>query len=124
LRFFTAGYLGHTVDELEAARLVGDCQIVDVRIRPLSRLPMWRQPAMIRYFGRNYLWCEDWGSPNFKLGAPLRLLDPDAGWELVKQVRRDVILLCACRDYESCHRKVLSEWLAERHDTFTQELEW
>ena len=79
---------------------------------------------MIRYFGDDYVWCEDWGSPNFKFGPPLHLLDANAGWEQVRTVRRHVILLCACRDYNLCHRKVLSEWLREHHEIVTRELEW
>lgn len=123
-RYYTAGYLGHTIEELEAERKERNALVVDIRIRPLSRVPMWRQKAMMRFFGADYLWCEPWGSPTFKQGPPHHLADPEAGWEIVKPLTRDVILLCACRDYETCHRHVLADWLRAEHGIVTEELEW
>ncbi len=122
--WYATGYLGHHVDELEAMRESLGAVVVDIRFKPLSRLPMWRQSAMVRYFGANYLWCQDWGSPNFKNGPPHTMLDLDAGWELVSRIGLPVILLCACRDKETCHRRPLSEWLIRQHGIVVSELEW
>ncbi|HEY3331614.1 MAG TPA: hypothetical protein VGK19_16405 [Capsulimonadaceae bacterium] len=120
--WYTAGYLGLKVDELESVRSELEAIIVDIRFRPQSRLPMWRQATMIRTFGSHYLWCQDWGSPNFKNGPPHTLLDANTGWLTVSALERPVILLCACREASACHRTTLAAWLRTEHGIVTREL--
>jgi uncharacterized protein (DUF488 family) len=122
--WFKTGYLGHRVEDLAVIREQLNAVVVDIRFRPQSRLPMWRQAALLRVFGDDYVWCQDWGSPNFKAGPPHTMLDLDGGWETIRLIERPVILLCACRDKETCHRKPLSEWLERRHAAKVTEIDW
>lgn len=122
--WFTTGYLGHKIDELEAVRAELGAVVVDIRMRPNSRVPSWRQPAMVRYFGDNYRWCQAWGSVHFETGPPHTLLNPEAGWTDVSAIRRPVILLCACRDATTCHRAEVARWLVVEHGVAVRELEW
>ncbi len=60
------------------------------------------------------MWVQELGNQAFKEGGGIRLLDPERGVARVKELlaSRPVILLCACRQVENCHRRVAAELVA------------
>jgi uncharacterized protein (DUF488 family) len=114
---FTVGY----ADPIGAARLeqlmsLPQTKLVDIRYSPRSRWrPEWNKKALLEKYGQHYTHLKALGNINYnKSSEPIQLADPAAsivecaqwllqGWSL--------ILLCACKNYEQCHRKVVYELL-------------
>lgn len=113
---YTFGYLGRTPEELARAAHEHDAVVVDTRYNPTSRLAVWRQGALTRLLGADYLVVRDLGNVNYRVGTPIVIAAPEQGLPIVEALLADqpVILLCACRDGATCHRTVVAQMLAER----------
>lgn len=116
---FTAGYTGLKPEELAKAIEHYDAVLVDVRISPYSRNPMWSGINLSRRFVERYVHIRALGNVNYRnpeLG--IKLVDPDDGCfrlvQLLKQ--RSVILLCACPDYHTCHRSTAAAEMESRYN--------
>ena len=67
--------------------------------------------------GERYYWLSDFGNVNYKNGGPIAISDFDKGVERLEPLRtagRAVVLMCGCPDVNVCHRKILTERLAQR----------
>jgi hypothetical protein len=91
--------------------------LIDIRFRPKSWRAEWREATLREKYGKRYRPAGSYlGNVNFQ-GGPITLADPDEGLRglcmyLVEGY--DLILLCQCPDYHTCHRKVIVELLIER----------
>jgi len=47
----------------------------------------------------------------------IEIADLERGIAIAKELERDVILICACKSFDNCHRKPLSEALREQGHT-------
>jgi len=115
---YTVGYSGRTPAEL--ATLVDQlgAVLVDIRYSPRSRDPRWAKSNVQKLVGA-YLHLRSLGNVNYRVpGAPAQLADLAAGAEVLRPIleQQPVILMCACRDVHSCHRREAAEWLASRLD--------
>ncbi|GCF07327.1 DUF488 domain-containing protein [Dictyobacter arantiisoli] len=86
--------------------------LIDIRYTPYSRWrPEWNSTALQAVYGLRYTHIKALGNVNYKTpGSPIQLLDPDLSVAKLVQLLRQGIslkLLCACKDYERCHRKVV-----------------
>lgn len=91
-----------------------DACLVDIRYSPRSRwLPRFNQAALIERYGVKYKHCKALGNVNYnKPGESIKLSGPFAGAMMVTRLIRQgrpIILLCACKNYERCHRKIAYE---------------
>jgi len=97
--------------------------LIDTRYSPRSRIPGWSEAALRRRFGERYRWTgETLGNVNYARGGPIRLADPARGIADVIQCLREghaLILLCGCREYTSCHRRLIVERLVEQFPAAT-----
>jgi hypothetical protein len=123
---YTAGYSGHTVDEL--ARIAGrmSALVLDIRHVRRSRHFDWNEDNLLRVLGVDgYEPLPDWGNVNYNTAAPIELLHPQRGLvhTLMRAEKRPVILLCGCREYSRCHRHTCAELLRARGFPVS-ELEW
>lgn len=94
--------------------------LVDIRLKPRSR---WYQnfnlKALDQRYGVQYGWCPELGNLNHKPAdrhKGIMLKDPEAGLRKVTSLLEQgysIMLLCACKDYEQCHRKVVHEMLIQ-----------
>lgn len=90
--------------------------LVDIRLSPwCSWDTQWCKQALSEKYGKAYVHLREFGNVNHGKDLPIKLLDPAK--YLAATVRallrgRPVMLLCACKDYEKCHRKVVYELLA------------
>lgn len=116
-KVYTLGYAAAGSDA-DLVRLMADPRmlLVDVRDLPVSRWrPEWRKCALADRWGRRYIHMRGLGNVNrkepekgFLLRAPdrclyqLRLL-LDSGYS--------VVLVCACGDYNRCHRRLVFDLL-------------
>lgn len=91
--------------------------LIDIRFRPRSWRAEWREAALREKYGKRYRTAGSYlGNVNFQAG-PITLADPDEGLRGLRMYLAegyDLILLCQCPDYYTCHRKVIVELLIER----------
>lgn len=112
---YLTGYTGkptRTPAQLKQLAETLDAVVVDSRYSPQSRVPHWTRYALSRVLGNLYLWVRDFGNQAYKEGY-IKLVDPASGLDLLNNHTADTfIILCACADGESCHRKQVGEYLA------------
>jgi len=110
---YTAGYssLNHPSQLLAAAERF-NAIVIDIRIKPSSRNPRWRQSFMQKTLGDRYMHVGTYGNVNYKSG-PIKLADPDAAATQLTPLLADhsLILLCMCDAPTRCHRTPAAEHL-------------
>jgi uncharacterized protein (DUF488 family) len=112
---YTVGYLGMQPEALLAHVERLGALLIDVRYVAWSRAPRWRPTALKQLVGEsNYLWLKALGNVNYRSGGPVQLADPASVVEQVRAIlhERPVILLCACSDIATCHRRDAALYLA------------
>lgn len=115
-RIYTAGYsVGWTPATLRKQVEALDAQLWDIRYSPNSRRPEWRKEALRSAIGPRYLHMLPLGNKNYQ-GGPIALAAPHAAIEPARRVlaERPIVLLCACKDWELCHRNDAAEYLLGR----------
>ncbi len=112
---YTWGYAGSRPDDLKAFADTLGAAVVDVRYSPHSRWqPRWEGHELQMLVGfSNYFWYQQFGNVNYSGDGPIKLADPALGLHMVAPIlaERPIILVCACRDVERCHRKVAAEYI-------------
>lgn len=111
----TIGYTEqHAVQRIDLFVAQPHSWLVDIRYSPRCRWnAQWNQQALRIKYGRQYIHLPCFGNVNYnKPGQPIQLANPDK--QLSSMVQhlldgRSFLLLCACKDYERCHRKVVYE---------------
>jgi hypothetical protein len=113
-RLYTYGYQGGSREDLLNYAAAG-ALILDTRLAPTSPNPLWRRAALKRALGDRYRWCKALGNVHFRSGGPVQLHDPESGLQLLDGLIRQspVVLLCACRAWQNCHRRVAAELAQE-----------
>ncbi len=124
---YTLGYAAPDAEQ-QLATLMADPStlLIDIRYSPRSRWqPQWNKKALQAAWGDHYVHVQALGNVNYRLpDAPIQLLDADAGiqWAVeTLQAGYSLILLCACRDYERCHRKTVKELIENALSAQAQE---
>ena len=109
---YTLGYPVRKLDEIVA--MVEDKQAIlfAIRFSPRSRNPVWNEGNLRQAFGARYKHIRALGNANYR-GNSVRIQDFDAGLRAIAQSGRAVILMCACKEHEHCHRSVIAERLSE-----------
>ena len=104
-KVLTFGYQGQRPEALAALAEAEDALVVDVRIKPWSRVPDWSQKALQATLGERYVWVRELGNEEYQ-GTGVRLMDEGAGLAKVRALleQRSVILLCFEADEGECHR--------------------
>lgn len=88
--------------------------LCDIRFRPYSRWrPAFNHGALRERHGEQYALFLDLGNVNYQdPHGDIVLNNPDTGVRDILNLLesgRSVMLMCACKDYERCHRKVVYE---------------
>ncbi len=112
---YTLGYAAPD-SEQQLMTLMADPSmlLIDIRYSPRSRWqPQWNTKTLQAAWGDRYRHMKALGNVNYRFpDAPIQLLDAGAGiqWAIeTLQAGYSLILLCACRDYQRCHRKTVKE---------------
>jgi hypothetical protein len=91
--------------------------LIDTRFSPKSRWAAWREGALRAKYGTRYRWAGAYlGNMNFQ-GGPIQIADLEEGLRglrLYLDEGYDLLLLCQCSDYYTCHRKVIVDQLRKR----------
>jgi len=113
---YTTGYTGKKPDDLKALVDRLGARLVDVRFSPHSRWAKhWERDALIKLLGPAYYHLVHFGNQAFKQKR-IEIFDFFAGMRWLSQhfvdnPNQPVILMCGCKEYQTCHRKELSERL-------------
>jgi hypothetical protein len=112
-KLYTIGYLAPDA-QVKLDELLTDPKtyLVDIRYNAVSRKPGWSGAALRKKYGTRYHPLSGLGNKNYKRpGEPIEISMPDLISVVVDPLQRgfNFILLCACRDYETCHRKTVVE---------------
>ncbi len=73
---------------------------------------MWNEESLRQAFGARYKHIRALGSASYR-GNSVRIQDFDAGLRAIAESGRPVVLMCACKEYEHCHRSVVADRLGE-----------
>lgn len=117
---YTLGYAKVKSAALKRFAEAKDAHVIDIRFSPRAHVPEWNQAPLTWLLGLRYRHVAQFGSANYKRqldpSGRIILESPDEGCAVVLPIleQQPVILICACWDVETCHRKVVAEVLAER----------
>lgn len=121
LTLFTFGYRGLRCPHDLAALLYGKGirQVIDIRLSPQSSNPVWSTPTVrstVEEAGFEYRHYGGLGNRGYKSGF-IAIADIEQVEVLAQLMAAGmtVALMCACRRYEECHRKVVAEELRRRY---------
>lgn len=93
--------------------------LIDLRKTPWSSISAWRRPVLCERYEERYGWFgQTLGNLNYNTGGPIQLANPGPGIARLAALLEegyDLILLCACRNYEECHRHTVVDLLASRY---------
>jgi hypothetical protein len=126
---YLAGYTGRptrTPEQLRQLAINLNAVVVDSRYSPRSRVAHWNMDALWALLSERYVWCKDFGNPTFREGR-ITLRDPGYGLDSLLSLPSDnFIILCACADGQTCHRKQVGEYLAAHSWTVREvtQAEW
>ncbi len=90
--------------------------LIDIRYAPNSRFGQWRMSFLQNLYGERYLWEGGLlGNINYDNDDPIVIADPEAGIRRLMHLAEDfdLVLLCGCRKYSICHRKVVIDLLRD-----------
>lgn len=126
---YTAGYYGRNLEEFKETVWRLGAMVVDIRLVPQSRFfPDWRKANLERVFGKEYRHVPELGNKGFK-EKRIEIADMKSGVEIIDELYnkpfvgvQSLVLLCACKSYQTCHRKTVAEEL-EKYAYLVEELE-
>lgn len=110
-QLYTIGYSGLALEDVARFVEERDALLIDTRLKPYSPRPEWQKAAIGRRLGTRYMSVPKLGNVNYKIGGPIQLQDEDGGISVIMNAldERPVILLCACKEPDGCHRKYISD---------------
>jgi uncharacterized protein (DUF488 family) len=112
---YTLGYSGWTPETIKGAAQTRNAVVCDIRYSPASRHPQWRKRQLVQRLGARYQHVQALGNRNYKNGGPIELADYEAGKQVIAAILatgQSIILMCACKDIATCHRRTAAEQLA------------
>lgn len=122
-RLETIGYTEKdAVQRIDAFLAQPRTGIIDIRYSPRCRWnARWNKNALLRTYGpTRYIHLKCFGNVNYNQpGQPIQLANPNERLSSVVNFLvsgASLMLLCACKNYETCHRKTV-------YDLLTQALE-
>ncbi len=117
-KVYPVGYsMPGSLQYIEQLMIQPQMLLIDTRFSPKSWSVDWRKESLREKYGNRYRLAGAYlGNLNFQ-GGPIELADPEEG---IRGLRRyleegyDLILLCQCPQYHTCHRKVIVDLLLQQ----------
>jgi uncharacterized protein (DUF488 family) len=104
---YTIGYGGRTPAQLLGILEELDAVLFDIRFSPASMNPQWSRKQLSQVLGPRYVHVQALGNANYRNGGEIKLVDFDLGRKTIDASVRPVVLMCACRDFRTCHRSTV-----------------
>lgn len=121
LHFTTLSYLARHAIDIHAEILEHNAMLLDIRFSPNSRLPQYTRKQLLEALTQDhYYHLKEFGNINYRAtDKPIELLNEAKALQIIKAMIDDNItdyyLLCACRDYNTCHRKTCATILQREY---------
>lgn len=112
-KIYTIGYSGRTLTEV--VNIVNElgATLVDIRLNPQSRRPEFNQDQLKAALGERYIHLPQLGNLNYNNGRAIEIANLRAGLATLSRLSTPAMLMCACRDYNACHRRVVAQAAVE-----------
>ncbi len=99
--------------------------LLDIRSRPVSRYrPQWNKSRLKAQWGRRYAHTRNLGNINYKdRSLPIVLRAPEPSITTAARFLErgySIVVLCACKDDATCHRKLVTELIEQRRASFAR----
>lgn len=110
---YTLGYGNFKDYQIAQVAVKLDATVYDVRLRAWSRKAGFCKSHLESRLGSRYVSIPEWGNLAYKTpGEPHQIANFAAGLDVFKTNRRpNSILMCFCRDVQTCHRGTLATML-------------
>jgi len=115
-KIYSFGYGGKKPEDVVKLVDRTGALLLDVRLSPNSRNPMWNGSSIKNLLGDRYIHARGFGNENYK-GGPVKLHDPEMELMCVQGAFTQgvsIILMCVCKSHARCHRKDVAEFIHER----------
>ena len=118
-KLYTAGYKNWFDEDFYNKVKELDAYVIDVRLVPYAFFPYWKKEYIQKALGDKYIHIKELGNKNYHNSKlPIEISDISK-LSIVKQMLSEgktCILLCACKDCDTCHRKILADTLCSELD--------
>jgi uncharacterized protein (DUF488 family) len=107
-------HAGHNIVITHLLRCFSSAVLVESRWSARSRQPCWSATALRSRYGERYLSLGHLlGNTAYREPGVIQIAQLEQGvaqlLELLEKKQSPLILLCACREYAQCHRKVICD---------------
>lgn len=118
-KIYTMGYGDpSSVGRLQHLMSNDSTLLIDVRKSPRTGYIMWNGETLARAWGKRYRQAGQFlGNINYK-GGPIQIADMETGVKgLISYYTQghDLILLCGCKNYDTCHRHTIIDYLRKEY---------
>ena len=117
---YTLGYNNFSFFEFRDKIKELDALIIDVRYNPSSYNPFWNKKYLQESFHTSYIHVPELGNKNYAHpDKEFDIVDIEAGSRVVREyldLGMNCLLLCACEDFEKCHRYIIAQYIAEKEN--------
>jgi uncharacterized protein (DUF488 family) len=104
---YSIGYGGRSPAQLLSILEEKDAVLFDIRFSPASMNPQWSRKQLSQTLGNRYVHVQALGNANYKNGGEIKLVDFDLGRKIIDASAKPVVLMCACKDFRTCHRNTV-----------------
>lgn len=117
-RVYPVGYsAGGSSEYIAGLMAQPEMILIDSRLKPYSWRAEWRQDALSAKYGERYRVAGRFlGNLNYR-GGEIKIADLSTGLKGLRKYldeEHDLIVLCECCNWNTCHRKVIVEALQEK----------
>jgi len=118
---------GYTIPDAEKhlQEIMSDPEtlLLDIRLRPVSRYrPQWNKSRLKAQWKGRYAHSRKLGNINYQdRSQPIVLLDPEPTITTAARYLEGgytIVVICACKDEETCHRKLVVKLIQQRQASF------
>lgn len=111
---YTFGYSGVKAEVLPKLLDLLDADLFDIRYSAGSMNPDYSGKRLRERLGFRYNHIRALGNENYREdNKPIKILDYEAGRIAIECNPKPVVLMCACKEFDSCHRFTTSLKLAK-----------
>lgn len=115
---YTIGYNNFSFFEFRDKIKSLDAIIIDIRYSPNSYSSFFNSKYLGDIFGNSYIHVPELGNKNYKNPEKeFDIVDIEAGIKKIEEYTGlgfNCVLLCACYDFDKCHRKLVADKIKEK----------
>jgi len=125
MKFFTTGYRGKPFEMLTEMLDRREAILADIRFAPHSRDIRWTKNYLSLMLKHRYRHVVALGNRNFRdHDGAVQIHNLEIGIRLIESWSVNVVLMCACENLDSCHRRVVKSELERRGHEVIEITDW